>query len=301
MAIGGLFRDRDDADRFVWMRGFSSMEARREALACVLRRAGLEAARPGRQRHDGRQRRRAAAAADRAAAPAARSPARARRSGPPRPATSGSSSPPGCTSPATAPARGWPRGAAAARLGARDHGRHVAHRARREHLPRAPGPPRPRVRLDGHVRRPRVVRRRPHRPRPPPRLAPHDGRPRRPRCPRRDPPPPPHRPLLPPARRDSPSRIWLCERASTSSHFVRDYPDSARLNNSERSASLRVREAAVRNSADASVRSAGPGEQVAADGVPLVAVRRARRRRRPRPARRGPRPARTRGRAPPRG
>jgi len=33
MAIGGLFRDRDDADRFVWMRGFASMELRREALA----------------------------------------------------------------------------------------------------------------------------------------------------------------------------------------------------------------------------------------------------------------------------
>jgi len=33
MAIGGLFHDRDDADRFVWMRGFASMEARREALA----------------------------------------------------------------------------------------------------------------------------------------------------------------------------------------------------------------------------------------------------------------------------
>jgi hypothetical protein len=33
MAIGGLFRDRDDADRFVWMRGFDSMESRHEALA----------------------------------------------------------------------------------------------------------------------------------------------------------------------------------------------------------------------------------------------------------------------------
>ncbi len=32
MAIGGLFRDRDEADRFVWLRGFSSMESRREAL-----------------------------------------------------------------------------------------------------------------------------------------------------------------------------------------------------------------------------------------------------------------------------
>jgi hypothetical protein len=33
MAIGGLFLDRDDPDRFVWMRGFASMEERREALA----------------------------------------------------------------------------------------------------------------------------------------------------------------------------------------------------------------------------------------------------------------------------
>ena len=33
IAVGGLFGDRDDADRFVWMRGFSSMDARREALA----------------------------------------------------------------------------------------------------------------------------------------------------------------------------------------------------------------------------------------------------------------------------
>lgn len=33
MTIGGLFHDRDDADRFVWMRGFASMEERREALA----------------------------------------------------------------------------------------------------------------------------------------------------------------------------------------------------------------------------------------------------------------------------
>jgi len=33
MAIGGLFHDRDDPDRFVWMRGFASMETRREALA----------------------------------------------------------------------------------------------------------------------------------------------------------------------------------------------------------------------------------------------------------------------------
>ncbi len=30
--IGGLFHDRDDPDRFVWTRGFASMQARREAL-----------------------------------------------------------------------------------------------------------------------------------------------------------------------------------------------------------------------------------------------------------------------------
>jgi hypothetical protein len=33
MAIGGLFHDRDEPDRFVWMRGFASMESRRDALA----------------------------------------------------------------------------------------------------------------------------------------------------------------------------------------------------------------------------------------------------------------------------
>lgn len=32
MTIGGLFRDRDDPDRFVWWRGFASMETRRQAL-----------------------------------------------------------------------------------------------------------------------------------------------------------------------------------------------------------------------------------------------------------------------------
>ena len=32
MSIGGLFRDLDDPDRFVWMRGFASMEERKEAL-----------------------------------------------------------------------------------------------------------------------------------------------------------------------------------------------------------------------------------------------------------------------------
>jgi hypothetical protein len=33
MRVGGLFRDRDDADRFVWMRGFAGMPERCEALA----------------------------------------------------------------------------------------------------------------------------------------------------------------------------------------------------------------------------------------------------------------------------
>jgi hypothetical protein len=32
MRLGGQFRDRDDPDRFVWFRGFASMEQRREAL-----------------------------------------------------------------------------------------------------------------------------------------------------------------------------------------------------------------------------------------------------------------------------
>jgi hypothetical protein len=33
MRLGGLFRDRDDDDRFVWMRGFASMAERRRGLA----------------------------------------------------------------------------------------------------------------------------------------------------------------------------------------------------------------------------------------------------------------------------
>ncbi|MFG3706965.1 hypothetical protein ACGF7U_19860 [Micromonospora sp. NPDC047670] len=32
MRLGGQFRDRDDPDRFVWFRGFASMDQRREAL-----------------------------------------------------------------------------------------------------------------------------------------------------------------------------------------------------------------------------------------------------------------------------
>ena len=32
MRLGGLFHDRDDADRFVWMRGFASMKTRSEGL-----------------------------------------------------------------------------------------------------------------------------------------------------------------------------------------------------------------------------------------------------------------------------
>lgn len=33
MTVLGQFRDLDDADRFVWLRGFASMAARAEALA----------------------------------------------------------------------------------------------------------------------------------------------------------------------------------------------------------------------------------------------------------------------------
>jgi len=33
MRVGGLFRDRDDADRFVWIRGFAGMPERCEALS----------------------------------------------------------------------------------------------------------------------------------------------------------------------------------------------------------------------------------------------------------------------------
>ena len=33
MELLGLFRDLDDADRFVWIRGFADMESRRDALA----------------------------------------------------------------------------------------------------------------------------------------------------------------------------------------------------------------------------------------------------------------------------
>ena len=137
MAIGGLFHDRDDADRFVWMRGFASMEARRDALACVLRRAGLEAARPGRQRHDGRQRRRAAAAADGPAAPAARArPARAGRGHRDRRRVGRRHRLAARARPGHLLVAGGVRPAAAG-LGPRDDGRHLAHRARREHLPRA--------------------------------------------------------------------------------------------------------------------------------------------------------------------
>src|SRR5215212_5421450 len=32
IAIGGIFEDCDDPDRFVWMRGFASMEERKDAL-----------------------------------------------------------------------------------------------------------------------------------------------------------------------------------------------------------------------------------------------------------------------------
>ena len=43
-AVGGLFHDRDDPDRFVWMRGFASMEARKDGAG----RPSTSAARRGR-------------------------------------------------------------------------------------------------------------------------------------------------------------------------------------------------------------------------------------------------------------
>src|SRR2546421_11181848 len=57
MAIVGQFRDLDDPDRFVWIRGFSSMPARARALASFYGGPPLEghtapAHAPARQRHD---------------------------------------------------------------------------------------------------------------------------------------------------------------------------------------------------------------------------------------------------------
>ena len=247
--IGGLFHDRDDADRFVWMRGFGSMDERREALARLLRRAGLEGARPGRQRDHGRQRRRAAAPADRAAAPALACRTAGRRSGA-EPAGDAwvVCRRPGCTTPGHGTCDWLAREVQPVTpAGARHERRHLAHRARREHLPRPAGPRRPRLRLDRHVRRPRVVRRRP---RPLDRAAwlelEHPAR-RVITVPRPSASAPP--PALTP-----PGGIVRDEngRGTETTPNVRDYPEFARLSSSERSASLRVREAAVRNSSDAS-------------------------------------------------
>ena len=157
----------------------------------------LEAARPGRQRDHGRQRRRAAAAADGPLHPALSPTARAGR----RPATGDEwvVVTAWLHEPGHAPARGSRSPSSRCWLYL---GTTVAtmHRARREHLPCSPGPPRSRVRLGGHLRRPRVVRCRPHRPRPRPRLAAHHGRPRRPRYPRRPSASAPPCLLVPPAR-----------------------------------------------------------------------------------------------------
>ena len=53
MALVGQFRDVDDPDRFVWLRGFPDMRARAEALGRFYQ-AGLEAASRCGQRHDDR-------------------------------------------------------------------------------------------------------------------------------------------------------------------------------------------------------------------------------------------------------
>ena len=63
MAIVGQFRDLDDPDRFTWIRGFASMPCRARGAGQLLRRSGLEGAQRRSQRHDDRQRQRAAAAA----------------------------------------------------------------------------------------------------------------------------------------------------------------------------------------------------------------------------------------------
>ena len=160
-------------------------------------------------------------------------PHRGPRSAPSRPATSGSSSPPGCTNPATAPATGSPArcspelqtalgtGVATWRtepaentfpaLPVRDDHAFVWTATFADHASYAAA-------FAALGRRPWWQH--------------TDDRARPPRRRRPAPPPPPHRPLCTPA--------------------ARDYPDSARLSRRERSASLRVREAAVRNSSAAS-------------------------------------------------
>ena len=63
MAIVGQFRDLDDPDRFVWIRGFGDMPSRARALAAFYGGPAWKAHRAAGQRHDDRQRQRAAAAA----------------------------------------------------------------------------------------------------------------------------------------------------------------------------------------------------------------------------------------------
>ena len=165
MAIGGLFHDRDDTERFVWMRGFASMDAPSRGAGGLLRRAGLEGstARPP-TRPWSTATTSCCCGRPTPPHPPAR-PDRGHRSAPNRPATSGSSSRPGCTNPATAPATGSPARSSPRLQKALEHRRrHLAHRTRREHLSRPARPRRPRLRLDGHV--PLTTRRTP--PRSPP-------------------------------------------------------------------------------------------------------------------------------------
>jgi hypothetical protein len=62
MRVIGQFTDLDRADRFVWLRGFADMAARRAGLESFLRRRGLGEAAQRRQRDHGRCQRRPAAA-----------------------------------------------------------------------------------------------------------------------------------------------------------------------------------------------------------------------------------------------
>ena len=195
--IGGIFHDRDDPDRFVWMRGFASMEARKAALdafyygpvwkehaaaanATMIDSDDVLLLRPTDPPHP---------PAEPGPASAGRGERHVRRVGPGH----------------RLAARTRPRHLRLAHPGRPPgprprprHGRrHLAHRTRREHLPRPARPPRPRLRLDGHVRRRGDVRRRPRRPGERPRLAAYPRRARPPRRHHPDPQPPPHRPVLP--------------------------------------------------------------------------------------------------------
>ena len=197
MAIGGLFHDRDDADRFVWMRGLvDGVAARRPG--CVLRG-------PVWKQHGPAANRRWSTATTccccgRRTRHPAPGPA-ARRSGPRDAVPSGWSSPRGCTSPVAAPARGsrspssrcWPRlSGRRSPPGAPSPPRTPSPHSRSAPTTRSSGrPPSPThasyvAALTALDRDPAWLR--------------TMSRPRRPRCPRRDPPPPPHRPLVPPAR-----------------------------------------------------------------------------------------------------